>query len=268
VYPQKPMVKSRVLDLVHFDALPGGCNATLAVMSYSGYDIEDAIVLNRASLDRGFMRCLVIKRHQVSIRRYANGACDRTTGPPSIELFLQGADDARYKRYSALDNDGICRVGEKLHDQSIMINREMPVEDRDELTPALPGRTGRARSLTKTASMSYKAQPCTYKSPAPSVVDRVLLTANETDQFLVKVMVRQCRRPEVGDKFASRHGQKGVCGAIVSQEDMPFSDTGVCPDVIMNPHGFPSRMTVGKIIELVYNPALACIRHARIQLES
>ena len=114
------------------------------------------------------------------------------------------------------------------------------------------GRTGRARSLTKTASMSYKAQPCTfvlvlfccifnpvmicsYKSPAPSVVDRVLLTANETDQFLVKVMVRQCRRPEVGDKyipehipgmcletiktcrFASRHGQKGVCGAIVSQ---------------------------------------------------
>jgi DNA-directed RNA polymerase III subunit RPC2 len=116
--------------------------------------------------------------------------------------------------------------------------------------------------------MSYKAQPCTYKSPAPSVVDRVLLTANETDQFLVKVMVRQCRRPEVGDKFASRHGQKGVCGAIVSQEDMPFSDTGVCPDVIMNPHGFPSRMTVGKIIELVYNPALACIRHARIQLES
>mmetsp|Transcript_19365 Transcript_19365/g.63113 ORF Transcript_19365/g.63113 Transcript_19365/m.63113 type:complete len:1117 (+) Transcript_19365:98-3448(+) len=261
VYPQKPMVKSRVLDLVHFDALPGGCNATLAVMSYSGYDIEDAIVLNRASLDRGFMRCLVIKRHQVSIRRYANGACDRTTGPPSIELFLQGADDARYKRYSALDNDGICRVGEKLHDQSIMINREMPVEDRDELTPALPGRvsrTGRARSLTKTASMSYKAQPCTYKSPAPSVVDRVLLTANETDQFLVKVMVRQCRRPEVGDKFASRHGQKGVCGAIVSQEDMPFSDTGVCPDVIMNPHGFPSRMTVGKIIELVAGKCGVC----------
>jgi DNA-directed RNA polymerase III subunit RPC2 len=120
------------------------------------------------------------------------------------------------------------------------------------------GRTGRARSLTKTASMSYKAQPCTYKSPAPSVVDRVLLTANETDQFLVKVMVRQCRRPEVGDKFASRHGQKGVCGAIVSQEDMPFSDTGVCPDVIMNPHGFPSRMTVGKIIELVAGKCGVC----------
>jgi DNA-directed RNA polymerase III subunit RPC2 len=69
VYPQKPMVKSRILDLVQFDALPGGCNATLAVMSYSGYDIEDAIVLNKASLDRGFMRCVVVKKHQASIRR-------------------------------------------------------------------------------------------------------------------------------------------------------------------------------------------------------
>lgn len=269
VYPQKPMVKSRVLDLINFDALPGGCNATLAVMSYSGYDIEDAIVLNKASLDRGFMRCLVIKRHQASIRRYANGACDRTKGPPPVGSFLQGAEDARYKRYAALDDDGICRVGEKLNDQYIMINREMPIEDRDlpqgqSLTSRggtnmNPGwRMSRARSPSKPLPATYKAQPCTYKSPASSVVDRVLLTANETDQFLVKVMVRQCRRPEVGDKFASRHGQKGVCGAIVPQEDMPFSDMGMCPDVIMNPHGFPSRMTVGKIIELVAGKSGVC----------
>lgn len=97
-----------------------------------------------------------------------------------------------------------------------------------------------------------------YKTPSPSVVDRVLLTANETDQLLIKVMVRQCRRPEVGDKFASRHGQKGVCGAIIHQDNMPFSDQGVSPDVIMNPHGFPSRMTVGKIIELVAGKAAVC----------
>jgi len=106
-------------------------------------------------------------------------------------------------------------------------------------------------STTPGSPAKFKSQSCSYKAPAPSVVDRVLLTANETDQFLVKVMVRQSRRPEIGDKFASRHGQKGVCGAIISQEDMPFTDVGICPDVIMNPHGFPSRMTVGKIIELV-----------------
>ena len=91
-----------------------------------------------------------------------------------------------------------------------------------------------------------------YKGAAPAIVDKVLLTSsNESQDVLIKVLLRQVRRPEVGDKFSSRHGQKGVCGLIVNQEDMPFSEKGICPDVIMNPHGFPSRMTVGKMIELV-----------------
>jgi DNA-directed RNA polymerase III subunit RPC2 len=84
---------------------------------------------------------------------------------------------------------------------------------------------------------------------------QVLLTSAEQQQKMIKVLVRQCRRPEVGDKFSSRHGQKGVCGIIVNQEDMPFNDQGICPDLIMNPHGFPSRMTVGKMIELLAGKA-------------
>jgi DNA-directed RNA polymerase III subunit RPC2 len=94
-----------------------------------------------------------------------------------------------------------------------------------------------------------------YKSPQTGYVDKVLLTTTESDQTLIKVLVRQTRRPELGDKFSSRHGQKGVCGIIVQQEDMPFTDLGVCPDIIMNPHGFPSRMTVGKMIELLAGKA-------------
>lgn len=136
--------------------------------------------------------------------RYANGACDRTTGPPPATSFVQGTIDARYKRYSALDDDGICRVGEKLNDQYIMINREIPVEDRDSSISGhgRGARSGRVRLTSNDigGSTVYKSQPCVYKAPASSVVDRVLLTANDTDQFLVKVMVRQCRRPEVGDK--------------------------------------------------------------------
>jgi DNA-directed RNA polymerase III subunit RPC2 len=83
------------------------------------------------------------------------------------------------------------------------------------------------------------------------VVDKVMLTMSDEGQFNVKCLVRHTRRPEVGDKFSSRHGQKGVCGTIVEQADLPFSERGICPDLIMNPHGFPSRMTVGKMIELL-----------------
>jgi len=85
----------------------------------------------------------------------------------------------------------------------------------------------------------------------PFYVSQVMLTSNADDAYLIKLLMRQTRRPEIGDKFSSRHGQKGVVGLIVNQEDMPFSEYGINPDIIMNPHGYPSRMTVGKLLELV-----------------
>lgn len=99
--------------------------------------------------------------------------------------------------------------------------------------------------------LAFKTAPQSYKSAATGYVDKVMISSSEEDRFIIKVLVRSTRRPELGDKFSSRHGQKGVCGLIVNQEDMPFTDNGVCPDIIMNPHGFPSRMTVGKMIELL-----------------
>lgn len=127
VYPMKPMVKTRVLDLVNFDKVPGGQNATLAVMSYSAYDIEDAIVLNKASLDRGFGRCMVLRKHQTSLRRYPNGAQDENHGPPDLSQFAKGAEDPRYQRYGKLDIDGICMVGEKLDPNQIMVRHPLSV---------------------------------------------------------------------------------------------------------------------------------------------
>jgi DNA-directed RNA polymerase III subunit RPC2 len=109
------------LDLVNFDKVPGGQNATLAVMSYSAYDIEDAIILNKASLDRGFGRCMVLRKHQTSLRRYPNGAQDENHGPPDPSQFAKGIEDPRYQRYGKLDIDGICMVGEKLDPNQIMV---------------------------------------------------------------------------------------------------------------------------------------------------
>jgi len=97
----------------------------------------------------------------------------------------------------------------------------------------------------------YRETPNTYKGPIPSYIEKVMISSNADDAYLIKILLRQTRRPELGDKFSSRHGQKGVTGLIVQQEDMPFNEQGVCPDMIMNPHGFPSRMTVGKLMELI-----------------
>eukprot|EP01038_Epipyxis_sp_PR26KG_P009030 gene9030-12176_t len=245
VYPQKPMVKSRTLDLINFDQLPGGQNASLAVMSYSGYDIEDAVVLNRGSMDRGFGRCIVTKKFATVIKRYPNGTTDRTEGPADSSMFPGGKDDQRYKKQQHLDLDGICGVGEVVEPGSVLVNKFSPVNSE-----SLDMNAGMVPSVNE-----YKPTKLTYKGAGPATVDKVLITSNEHDNFIVKTLMRQTRRPEVGDKFSSRHGQKGVCGLIINQEDMPFSERGICPDLIMNPHGFPSRMTVGKMIELVSGKA-------------
>lgn len=250
VYPQKPMVKSRTLDLVGFDKIPGGQNSIIAVMSFSGYDIEDAVILNKAAIDRGFGRCMVLRKHQTSIRRYANGALDRTCGPPDPSCFTDGEDDKRYKRFRAIDQDGICMVGEKIESGSIMVNKESPMDTTSNTGTDLGLNVGMSMS-----NVQYKPTPMSYRGQAPYHVDKVLITSNEHEQFLIKVMLRQIRRPEIGDKFASRHGQKGVCGLIVPQEDLPFNELGHSPDLIMNPHGFPSRMTVGKLLELLVGKA-------------
>jgi len=276
------MVKTRTLDLVNFDKVPGGQNVSLAVMSYSGYDIEDATVVNRGSMDRGFGRCMVVRKYQTSIKRYSNGSADQTQGPPDPSLFPGGEDDRQYHRYRTLDKDGICQVGEVLDSGGVMVNKLTPnnavsndlndtvglgansapgaVAPTNPFTPGTGAATpatsaAAAAAATAPAAPRYKQTPLVYKGAAPSTVDKVVITSNENENFIVKVLLRQVRRPEIGDKFSSRHGQKGVCGLIINQEDMPFSSSGICPDLVMNPHGFPSRMTVGKMIELVAGKA-------------
>jgi DNA-directed RNA polymerase beta subunit len=233
-YPQKPMVKTKTIDLINFEKLPAGQNAILAVMSFSGYDIEDATIINKASIDRGYGRCIVLKKYVTQLRRYANGSTDMLGVPPPTAGASQ---DTRSKRYAILDMDGICPANERIHPGDIYVNKYCPVQPE-------------ANTLV-TTSGSYRESPSIYKGPTSVYMDQVLITSSEESHMIVKCLIRHTRRPELGDKFSSRHGQKGVCGLIVQQEDMPFNDQGICPDVIMNPHGFPSRMTVGKMIELI-----------------
>jgi DNA-directed RNA polymerase III subunit RPC2 len=146
---------------------------------------------------------------------------------------------------SQLGEDGLVEVGARILRDQTYIHRRVPVNAADNTVAGVPG----------TQSLGHRPAAMKNKLPEEVYADQVLIASTEKDDMLIKVLLRQTRIPEVGDKFSSRHGQKGVCGIIVQQEDMPFTDEGICPDIIMNPHGFPSRMTVGKMIELLAGKA-------------
>ncbi|KAL8698735.1 MAG: hypothetical protein Q9224_001717 [Gallowayella concinna] len=236
VYPQKPMVKTKAIELVKYDKLPAGQNAMVAVMSYSGYDIEDALVLNKGSVDRGFGRCQVYRKWAATLRKYPNGTEDRVGN--RIE-----ENGVPIRKHALLDEHGLAMVGEKISSNEVYIMKQVPLNAS---STAIGSDYGTAE---------YRDTPMTYRLEDPSYVDKLMITVNEADSRVIKMQTRQTRRPEVGDKFSSRHGQKGVVGIVAEQVDMPFNDEGIVPDVIMNPHGFPSRMTVGKMLELIAGKA-------------
>ena len=237
VYPQRPMVITKTIQLIHYDKLPAGQNATVVVMSYSGYDIEDALVLNKASCDRGFGRCQVFRKYTAEFQRYPNGRRDRIGGKELDE------DGKEITKHEALDPDGLAIVGFQVRSGDTIIKKETPL---DQSTTGIGADRG---------SDEYRDASVNYRITDPAFIDKVMISSTERDHNIVKVQTRQTRRPELGDKFSSRHGQKGVVGIIVNQEDLPFSDTGLVPDIIMNPHGFPSRMTVGKLFECLTGKA-------------
>ncbi|TAQ84906.1 hypothetical protein B7494_g6775 [Chlorociboria aeruginascens] len=239
VYPQQPMVKTRTIELIHYDKLPAGQNATVAVMSYSGYDIEDALVLNKASCDRGFGRCQVFRKYSTQLRKYANRSEDRI----GDRLMDEKDRQKPISKHAILGTDGLAMVGEQISMNQVYMNKEIPMNTTS---------TGIGSDY---GANEHKPAPMAYRLPDPSYIDKIMVSQTENESRVFKVQTRQTRRPELGDKFSSRHGQKGVVGIIVSQEDMPFADSGVTPDIIMNPHGFPSRMTVGKMLELLSGKA-------------
>eukprot|EP01006_Ploeotia_vitrea_P060150 TRINITY_DN75386_c0_g1_i1.p1 TRINITY_DN75386_c0_g1~~TRINITY_DN75386_c0_g1_i1.p1 ORF type:complete len:1118 (-),score=56.27 TRINITY_DN75386_c0_g1_i1:66-3419(-) len=229
-YPQKPMVKTRTIELVNFEKLPAGINATVAVMSYTGYDIEDASIHNKASIERGYARCRVHRKTIVQLKRYDNGTRDDIRPPPT------DCTTPANRRFRWLDHDGIAKPGSRVEDGDVLVNKAVPAV---------------ADSVSSATDRKLTPAPITYKGKVSAYVDQVCITTGDDETVTIKIMIRETRTPELGDKFSSRHGQKGVVGLIVPQPDMPFNSFGVNPDLVMNPHGFPSRMTVGKMIELV-----------------
>jgi DNA-directed RNA polymerase III subunit RPC2 len=205
-------------------------------MSFSGYDIEDALVLNRSSLDRGFGRCIVNRQSKTTAKRYMNQKADRFMSPA-----INMATGKPLPKHRHVEVDGIVASGAKLWNKDILVNKQVPTVQN----------TFDAGIVSTKQVDDFKDQPAVYRGTVHSNAERVLISSNQDESYLVKVLLTQVRRPELGDKFSSRHGQKGVVGYICPQENMPFDSKGTCPDLVMNPHGYPSRMTVGKLMELL-----------------
>ena len=243
-HPQTPIVKTRIIDSTNYDLRPSGQNFVVALMSYEGYNMEDAMVINKGALERGLARSSFFRAYDTSEKRYAGGQVDKFEVP---DKNIKGYRSE--EAYRNLDDDGV-------------VNPESYVKSGD----VLIGKTSPPRFLEEdfgTVADRRRETSVTVRHGEKGIVDAVLLSETVEGSRLAKIRVRDTRQPEFGDKFASRHGQKGVVGLILSPEDIPFTEFGVVPDLIVNPHAIPSRMSIGQVLEMVAGKA-GCLEGERI----
>ncbi|MBT6774673.1 DNA-directed RNA polymerase subunit B [Candidatus Woesearchaeota archaeon] len=233
-YPQFPLVKTKLHDVTDYDEHPSGQNMVVAIMCYDGYNMEDGVILNKGSIDRGLARSTYFRPVKAEELRYSGGLVDEISIPDKDVKGYRSEKD-----YGFLEGDGIIYPEAKVNEGDVIIGRTSPPRFLSSLDEY-----NLSAAIRRESSISLK-------HGERGVADFVFITENEEGNKLVQVRLREERIPEIGDKFTSRHGQKGVTGILVKPADIPFSSSGIIPDLIFTPHGISSRMTISHLVELV-----------------
>ena len=240
-YPQRSIVNTRYMAYMQNNSLPNGENAIVAIMCYSGYNQEDSMIINRAAVERGMFNLTafktIVETQETNERTgqkivFANPVALSKSG---AELKQKGRTE---KAYDMLDEHGFPKLNQKIKDGKIYIGKVM-----SKPTGAEGGEAGDEETLADRSEVADKT--------LSGIVDKVFVYMSEAGKKQCKIRLRKVRTPVLGDKHASRHAQKGTIGMIMAPEDMPFTADGIVPDLIINPHAIPTRMTIGHLIECV-----------------
>jgi DNA-directed RNA polymerase II subunit RPB2 len=232
-YGQTPLIKSRYLKYIYNEEHPYGINAIVAIMSFTGYNVEDAILVNKSSLDRGMFKTTYLTTYEAREESSTiKGSASDSKFTKIVGKQVSGINPAY--NYTFLDDSGIVEENTFINDEkTVLIGKVINSEDR--------------QTMTDESVVSKKGQF--------GFVDKSFITDGEEGFRIAKVRVREDRIPAIGDKMASRAGQKGTIGLIIPEENMPFTADGIRPDIIINPHAIPSRMTLSQLIETLFGKA-------------
>jgi len=234
-YPMRPLVDTRLMNYIKLNRIPSGEVVMVAIMSYSGYNQEDSIIFNQGAIDRGMFAATVYHTEKDEDKKI-HGDEEIRCRPDKTKT-----KGMKFGNYGKLNNKGVVPENTLIENKDIILGKVVPIkENRNDHTKVI----------------KYQDQSKSYRANEECYIDKNYVNCNGDGYTFAKVRVRAFRKPVIGDKFSSRHGQKGTIGIILPEKDMPFDENGLRPDIIINPHAIPSRMTIGQLKETLLGSVL------------
>jgi DNA-directed RNA polymerase II subunit RPB2 len=230
-YPARPLVDTRIMDMIHINKIPSGFTVVVAIMTHTGYNQEDSLLFNKGSIDRGLFQATIYHTEKDEDKQKINGDEEIRCKPDATKT-----KGMKFANYNKVNSKGVIPENTLIQNRDVIIAKITPIkENRNDHTKVI----------------KYEDQSRIYRTDEETYVDKNYIDRNGDGYNFAKVRIRAVRKPVIGDKFSSRSGQKGTIGNIIPEEDMPFTKDGIRPDIILNPHAIPSRMTIAQLKETV-----------------